>query len=169
MYSKKTFSAALAIICLLLLTACTQKIAEKAIEAKSAGKASISSDGSIKFKDKTSTVSFGADTKLPRDFPKDVPVFSKLKLVSTASANDKSKAHVVTLLGDGNFMNEATKFYADKMSKNGWTEKVSSQFSQSDKASKSLVYEKDNRIATVIVFSPNSNKTQIMIQVAGKQ
>lgn len=108
-----------------------QKVAEKATEAAvdhiTGGKVDLNSkDGSLTFKDNETgnTVAWGADVKLPDDFPKELPVYPNAKIV--AAAVDRSDANNAStyVLSVTDAPKVAVAWYETELKKAGWTVKT---------------------------------------------
>jgi hypothetical protein len=108
-----------------------QKVAEKATEIAvdrvTGGKVDLNSkDGSVTFKDNETgnTVAWGADVKLPDDFPKELPVYPDAKIV--AAAVDRSDAGNAStyVLSVSDAPKVAVAWYETELKKAGWTVKT---------------------------------------------
>lgn len=102
-----------------------EKIAEKAIEQQSGGKASVdiaSGKTTVKTAEGTFTVDASGGASIPENFPKDVPVPKSTKVTSSVSTPQGVN---VTLEGPADVA-ETVKAFSDEMKSQGWTEEVTS-------------------------------------------
>lgn len=80
-----------------------EKEAEKAVEQTTGGQAKVDEKTGtveVKTKDKDgreSNVQFGPNSKIPDDFPKNVPVYPGAKIMSTVSLAGGKNGHLITL------------------------------------------------------------------------
>ncbi len=75
-------------------------------------------------------VSLEAGGDLPESFPKDFPVYSGAKLVSSFSASGEGGDGVSVVWETGDSFDKVTDFYKKKLQEDGW--KVESTFEQKD-------------------------------------
>lgn len=95
--------------------------------------------------DEGNSLAFGLGVKLPKGFPKDVPVYPGSTVFSSATGNDKEMA--VVLNADVSTM-KAFDYYAKELARKGWAvgEQTSSAFGSTIEA------EKGTRRAVVLVL-----------------
>lgn len=147
-----------------------QKIAEgvteKAIEGASGGKVAVDlkgDDGVVMRDNKTGdVVAFGADIKIPDDFPKAVPRYDGAKATSM-SIDGAGKGATISLMTSDSIAT-AVEWYGARMKADGWTE------SQSFTAGtvETRTYEKGNNSLTLSISksTDGDNKDQTVIYIA---
>src|SRR5262249_55018715 len=94
-----------------------EKAAEQAIKAGTGGAVSVNEDdkGGMTFKDnKGNVVTFG-ETKVPADWPSNVPVYSG-KVISAVSSKDNGKTAHVVVIETTDTPDTVFAFYKSKMS-----------------------------------------------------
>ncbi len=129
----------------------SEKIAEKAIEKATGGKAHIDTKGeSIKVKTDEGEVSYGAANKWPEDIPEDVPKFEAGKFAAASKMSTESGASWTMAIGDVDAT--AVADYVQALKDSGWTEGVSSDSEkayhfqvQKDKYAIVLIYDKEGK------------------------
>ena len=139
-----------------------QEMMEGAIEtqiAKEGGEADvqISDDSaSIKFQDKKAgtNLEFGENTKLPDDFPKDVPLYSQMTLRMAHSQKENETFFLQATSPDS--PHQIAAFYKQEAAKNGWEEEASSE--QGDQL-RALSFKKADRNLQIIVAVTDEGTT----------
>ena len=131
------------------------RIAEKAVESKTGGKAKIdTANGKVEF------TTDNGDAKLPDGFPKDVYVYAGAAVKTSIKSEDGF--HLILETPDKK--DKVLETCAAKMKADGWTEMESMD---SDDASVRQ-YEKDKRTAT-LNLQVSDDKTQVMLNVTGEK
>jgi hypothetical protein len=80
-----------------------EKEAERSVEETTGGQAKVDEKtGSVEVKTKDkdgreTKVQFGPDSKIPDDFPKNVPIYPGAKIMSTVSLAEGKNGHLITL------------------------------------------------------------------------
>jgi hypothetical protein len=129
----------------------SEKIAEKAIERATGGKAQVDANsGSLKIKTKEGEVEYGAASKWPSDIPEDVPKFEAGKFQSsTRMSVDNGTSWI---MGIGDVEGDAVTAYVQALKDAGWNEGFSSTSdktyhfqSQKDEYGIVLIYDKEGK------------------------
>lgn len=141
----------------------SEHAAEKAVESAMAAQGqkadvSIQSD-SMKITTQEGSMSFGEGTKIPDDWPSDVPVYKGMKLVTAFSSPEGGALQGTT----SDSAAKVESFYKEQAAKNGWTEDAS--FRQGDMVS--LIYKKEKRVLSMIATSADS-ETSIAISLSNE-
>jgi hypothetical protein len=125
-----------------------EKIAEKAIERQSGGKAKVDLDASkqtvtIKTKEGEFVAASGEGVKIPADFPKDVPVYKDAKILMAVS----NPEGVVLSLESKDGIETIAEKYAAEMKALGWEQQAAMDMG----AQKMLAYNKEKRNSTITI------------------
>jgi hypothetical protein len=97
------------------------------------GKVDVDTDSNqVEYRDnKTgSTVAFGDDLKLPKDFPSDVPIYGGAKISALSTNKQEGMANVTLTSEDGK--DKVLGWYENEMKSAGWEEENSSTINQVD-------------------------------------
>jgi hypothetical protein len=129
----------------------SEKIAEKAIEKATGGKAQVDANsGSLKVKTKEGEVEFGAAAKWPADLPGDLPVFESGKFLSATKLNVENGQSWIMMIGEVDAA--AVSDYVQVLKDSGWGEALTSDSETTshfqatkDKYSAVLIYDKDGK------------------------
>jgi hypothetical protein len=129
----------------------SEKIAEKAIEKASGGKAKVDAgDGTLKIKTKDGEVEFGSASKWPSEIPGDVPKFEAGKFESATRMNVEEGTSWIMGIKDVDA--DAVAGYVQALKDSGWDEGVSSDSeaayhfqSQKGKYGIVLIYDKEGK------------------------
>ena len=133
----------------------SDKAAEKTIQAAvraSGQEADVSvKSGTTNITTKDGAMAFGEGAKVPDNWPSDVPVYSKLKLLSAVATPP-----VFTVSGTTSDTADAVlAYYKEHAAKNGWKEdQVVSQPPMS-----MLTYSKDTRKLNIIISSEGAERS----------
>jgi hypothetical protein len=155
MVLKLTGIAVLLVVC--VCSGCRKaanEMMEGAIEsqiARDGGKADVQiGDDAVSFKIQDekgeSKFAFGENTALPADFPKDVPLYSKMTLVLAHSQQENEMFVIQAKSADS--LDQIAAFYKQEAAKQGWEEQSSMEQGSNMKA---LSYTKEGRMLQVIV------------------
>lgn len=163
---KKYFLAACLI---LLISGCGKSAEEKAIEEqieKETGmktNVDISND-SVKISGKSEgeeySFSTGNDAEIPKNFPKDIPVYKPSKTMGGAAVEEGFSVMLTTK----DSMDKVASFYKEKMKGSGWSE----EFSMDMGGQTVLVFEKDGRSLNIAAM-PLGGETRITLAVAEEE
>ncbi len=172
---KRLIAALLIALMVVLPTACrkssekaAEKMAEKIIESQSGGKADVDiSGGKVKIttkeEGKEGTVEFsgGQDVKLSADFPGDVPIYPRAKVLAQMTMGAGNQQ--VTFQADDS-TKDVYEYYAKQLPKNGWEivqdVKMAPTFS--------LMGKKGKRQA-VVAIGDSGNKSTISVSIIQEQ
>lgn len=165
----KLWVMGLVAVCLMAAGGCrksseslAEKLAEKAIEKNSGGKADVDiSNGKItvKTKDGEMVATSGGSATVPADFPKDVLILKDAKMLATIKVPD---GFSITMESKETPENIVKKYAAD-MKANGWSEAVS--MNTGDGMMLGYSKEKEKRSANVMVAKADKG-SQIILTVA---
>lgn len=139
-----------------------EKMAEKAIERESGGKADVDFDGgkvSIKTKDGEVVAMTGGSTTVPADFPKDVFVPNGVKILASYSAPDGRSLTMESKDSPESVISQ----YEAEMKKQGWTEET--RMTTGDAVIR--VYKKDDSKRTASILVNKSGKGSQMVLTTG--
>lgn len=154
----------LAVILSLFLAGCgksitqraSEKAAEKIIEKQTGGKADVDVDkGNVKIETEEGKMEAGENIKLPSDFPKDIYV---IEGTIKAAIYDQARGGQTISIETDKSMDEVYSLYQEKLKSDGW--KITGTMAYGDVSS--VVAEKDNRTASVII-SKSDNKTTVTL------
>lgn len=137
-----------------------EKLAEKAIEAHSDGKAQVDLSGgkmTVKTAEGTVTMDASGSASVPENFPKDVPVPSSTKVTAAVSTPDG--VHL-TLEGPADVA-AAIKTFSDEMKAQGWTEETTANVGGQLMSS----FKKGERV-TAITAMATGDKSMITVTAA---
>jgi hypothetical protein len=136
----------------------SQKLAEKAIEHGTKGKAKVDlSGGSMKIETKEGTMAGGTAAKIPDNFPSDIFLLKPSKVIMSMESADKGLG--VGLETDKDAAS-VTETYKKSMTGSGWTQK--SAVAAGKMAM--LAYEKEKRTVNIIINQKDA-ATNILINV----
>ena len=124
-----------------------EKAAEDLLSGLTGGKVKISNKGNqVQIKDHDGgTLSLSAG--LPKDFPRDVPVYPGAKvLISVSGGSNDSNGLSVTLTTRDN-VNKVYKYYQDKLTGQGWTLKTTIDLGEM----RTIAFKKDRREGSVAI------------------
>lgn len=115
---------------------------------KQGDKVDVDADtGNVKIEAGESEVSVGGNVEVPKNFPEDVPIYTGLKL--NTSAQDKETATVRGVTSDS--VEKVVDFYKSRLEAKGWTEDM--VVSQGGKEPMTmLTYSKDDRSASIMIM-----------------
>jgi hypothetical protein len=139
----------------------SEKIAEKAIEAGTGGKAKVDvNNKGVKMETKDGNIETGDDVKSPANFPSDVFVIDgKIKAAIVDTASDNFSLTIET----DKSMSNASVLYQDKLKADGWKITGTMNFGESA----SVIAEKDTRNISVM-FTKSDTKTMVIISLGKK-
>lgn len=141
----------------------SESAAEKVVESAMAAqgqKADVSIDSdSMKVTTSEGTMSIGEGTKVPDNWPSDVPVYAGVKLVTAFSTPEGAALQGTTTDSAA----KVESFYKDQAAKNGWTEDASVK--QGEMVS--LIYKKEKRVLSVITTRTGS-ETSVAISLSNQ-
>ncbi|MFH1217954.1 MAG: hypothetical protein V1706_15790 [Pseudomonadota bacterium] len=159
----------LALCCFLLLTngcgnSTEEKVVEKQIEKETGGKADVDlSDKGMKITGESEgekySVTTGAATEIPQNFPADVHLYQPSKPVQAVEVTGGYSVSLAT--PDG--VEKVASSYKEQMVSKGWTEQASMNMG----GQTMLVYEKENRTATIAVM-PLEGETHITVTIGAE-
>ncbi|MCC7356941.1 hypothetical protein IT408_00320 [Candidatus Uhrbacteria bacterium] len=112
-----------------------EKVTESAVGALTGGKVKMDTDNNNwQYKDNKTgnSVAIGEDLKLPEDFPKDVPVYTKAKIKSVSIGRTGDKEVAITLGADEAGPSVIAEWYSDTLKKSGWSEDSSTAMGKSE-------------------------------------
>lgn len=143
-----------------------EKALEKAIEKQTGEEADIEinaeDEGQVKVSTDQGSMQIGTDTKVPEDFPKDVPIYDGAEPMMAISHNEAMG--MVSLQTDDD-LEKVKDFYLKQMEKNGWAKRSEMNL----QGTYMFGFEKEKRMANITI-TPNTdadNKgTVINLQVA---
>ncbi len=146
-----------------------ESMVENQIEKETGKKVDIDTnmdDGKFEVKgDDGSTFSIGSDSKLPADFPTDIPVYKGAKVVSSSKFNSSAsstKSYMI-MLNTSDDVDTVNEYYATALVDNGWTEE--SNYSSS--YGTTIMLKKGERTLTVLFYENKSEKnTSITLTVS---
>lgn len=160
----------LSIVGTMLVGRLTKKAVTTVVDKASNGQIKVDSDGTkVKVKgDDGKEATFEATTKLPKDFPSDVPMYkgAKITSVSTIDLGTDGKSYTVGLTSSAN-PNDVNNYYKEALGTNGW-ETISS--STSDDTSMIMANNKAKNLTVVLSLQAGDNKkgTTIGLTVSDK-
>jgi hypothetical protein len=141
----------------------SDSVAEKAIEhamEANGDDAEVSvNSGGVQIKSKDGDFSMGEGTKLPEDWPGDIPVYTGAKLQSAAKSGDGLTVQAFST----DSLDKVTTFYKERLKKEGWTEDSATTQPQMVM----LSYSKDAR-SLMVMLAGQDAATSITIS-AGKK
>jgi hypothetical protein len=160
-----------AVVALALLPACKrlkEKAEEKAIERATGGQVQLNGDNggkvTVSAPDGGGTMTFGAGTEIPKDWPKDVPVYPGAKpLASLATTNDQGKPAWLMTLETTDSKEQVVAFYKGKMT--SYTSTADMDMGQGHMTN----YESGTGNLTLLVSQDKAGaKTTIQLTAGGK-
>jgi hypothetical protein len=143
-------------VLVVLPTSCGKKASETAAEKmiESAMRAegqkadvTINSE-TMQVKTKDGDMSFGEGTKLPEEWPDDVPVYKGLKLISAMKTKEGFSIQGTTT----DSHDKVAEYYKEQVAKSGWTEDT--VMTQPQMAM--LTYKKDKRTLAIVISGQNA-------------
>lgn len=149
------------------LAACGQTVQEKVIESQTGGKVKVNKrKGTVEFKTKEGTFKT-SDSKLPEDFPKDVPIYKGAKVkgsISAQGAQSARGADMTVVLEAKVGFDTVASYYMKAMPAEGWKEV--SKFEGGEGASRAGIYgyEKGGRRATISI-SRDEKDTEAKVSI----
>jgi hypothetical protein len=111
-----------------------------------------SDDGAMK-------IATGDAAKVPDDFPKDIPLYNGIKLISVQTMPDQKMFHIQATTADA--MDKVAAFCKEQYVKQSWTE-ASSMNQAGDAPMTMISYKKEDRILNVVLMK---DKDGTMIQL----
>ncbi|HEX21232.1 MAG TPA: hypothetical protein ENH19_01090 [Actinobacteria bacterium] len=161
----KFLALVMVIATLVLLTGCLSTT-ERTIKDKAGNKVTIDqNNGKLKLKDKTGerSAEFGDNVKLPKDFPKDIPIYKGAKVqTSISTKNDKGTTKIVSFEVEAS-QKKVSDFYQKALNKSGY--RISGTFS----SNKLTTFSADRDNAKVVMsIAQNKNKSIVSINVTEK-
>ena len=137
-----------------------QKAVEKALEESTGGKVDIDGKGlSIKGADGKGTVAVGAGATLPKDFPKDVPIYPGAKVVVAIQSNDKDKTGYMVSLESKDAPAKIAAYY--KANLKGFTQSV--DMNTGDSYTLAMTKESTGTSMTMSAASSGTGDTSITL------
>lgn len=148
-----------------------ESLIENQIEKETGKKVDIDTDtenGKFEIKDdEGSSFSFGSESKLPDDFPTDVPVYSGAKVASSSRINDSKSGELsfLVVLSTPDDAKKVMAFYNDKLKGNGWAIEATydSTYGSSVTASKS-----ERSLAVYIYENKQEKSTSVSLTLKEK-
>lgn len=145
-----------------------QQMAEKAVEEATGGDVKIKDGGkdiSIKGPD-GGEVNIQSSTKLPADWPKDVPVPEGAKIVNTASTSGPDGESLMNLVIEtSQSAEELSSEFKQSLESNGW--KIETQSTSGDGATLQAT-KTDPERSTVVLIGSTDGKTTATVTVGEK-
>lgn len=137
----------------------TEKAMESAMKAQGQD-ANVNVDSNtVQISTKEGAMSFGEGTKLPDNWPDDVPVYKGLKLVSSVASGDGFSIQGTT----PDAQDKVAAYYKEQAEKGGWTEDTTMTQAQMVM----LSYTKENRGLNVMISGEDS-ETSVSINVSNE-
>jgi len=162
---KRLLALALIISALFLLSGCLSTT-EKTVTDKNGNKVTVDGkNGKLKIKNKKGEgqAEFGDNVKLPKDFPKDIPIYKGAKInTAITTKNDSGTSKMVTFEVKSS-LQKITDFYQKELNNSGY--RISGTFSSNKLAT--FTAEKDNT-KLVMSIAQNKNKSIVSINVTEK-
>jgi hypothetical protein len=154
-------------VLVMVATACGKKASETASEkmiestmrAKGQDAEVTVNSGTMQVKTKEGDLSFGEGTKLPDQWPDDVPVYKGLKLLSATKTKESFSIQGTTADSQG----KVAAFYKEQVAKGGWTEETVTTQAQMAM----MMYSKDKRSLAVIISAQDS-ETSVSITISSE-
>ncbi len=115
--------------------------------------------GTMKITTADGQMTFGEGTKLPDNWPDDVPVYEGLKLLTAMTAPEGSTIQGTTT----DSLDKVTEFYKDRVTKDGWTE----QTTMTQPQMSMLSYTKEQRTLVVTIGAADA-ETSVSLTVSGQ-
>ncbi len=116
-------------------------------------------DESFSYKDKNgNTAVVGASATLPKDFPKDFPIYPGAKVISAITVKN---AESVTFDMNGKDVKEVTKWYEEKMTSAGWT-------ADPHAAGAQLMHFEKGNTNTLLLLISDKGKTFLKVTLSKK-
>lgn len=162
---KRFFAVALIAATLFLLSGCLG-MTEKTIKDKAGNKVTIDEkNGKINLKNKEGKTSaeFGENVKLPKDFPKDIPIYKGEKIKTAMSTKDDQGTAKLVTFEVSDSLEKVGDFYQKELNDSGY--RISGTFS-ADKLT-TFSAEKDNT-KVVMSIAQDKDKTIVSINVSEK-
>ncbi|HEX21231.1 MAG TPA: hypothetical protein ENH19_01085 [Actinobacteria bacterium] len=162
---RRLLALSLIVAALFLLSGCLSTT-ERTVKDKAGNKATIDKKNvKVKIKDKNGETSaeLGGSGKLPKGFPRDVPIYKGAKIkTSISTKNEQGNGQMVTIEANST-LKKVGDFYMKELSSSGY--KSTGKFSQDNLLT--IIYEKDNVSVTVII-TQLKDKTSANINVLEK-
>ena|SRR3989344_5226387 len=177
---KKTLWIVLGVVLLLLIvggfvikkviSAVGNKVLETAIERGTGDDADVNlKNGEVTVKTDTGSVTYG-NTKLPNDWPSDVPIYQNSQITfaasSTGAGNEKFVASVQFATEDS--AEKLISYYRNELPARGWKITGTQTAAEAENASTIIVGEKDTRAIGVQIIFEESIGVSVTVTVGTK-
>lgn len=107
-------------ISLLLIAALSIGCGKLSIPTGDGGTISVSKDGGLTVKGKDGEASFSSDQKIPKDFPKEIPIPKGSKVEGSFQAKSDGKKSFTVTLSAKQSVEELVELYEDYLDKSGY-------------------------------------------------
>lgn len=151
---------------LLLIAGCgkkiEEKIAEKAIEQGTDGKAKVDlSKNTMPIETENGSFSAGTSSKIPDGFPSDIFIFKPSEMIGSMAGTGKGYSIAMKTSKD---VASVTEAYKKAMTGNEWKQKAAMDMG----TQAMLVYEKEKRTANIVI-GQKDNETSIVITASAEK
>lgn len=114
--------------------------------------------------DGDSRLNVGSGTKVPKEFPKDIPLYANMTVVMSHSQSRNQMFLIQATSQDP--VSQVSKFYETEVPRQGWKEENKTVVQ--DGKTQSLGYEKQGRVLQVTVMASDDEGTSLSITTSAQ-